>query len=199
MIPLYETDGRSTCPMGMPMCQNRLAVPFWSYAMELHPPARVIEIGSFNGAFAVALGLHARAIGARMITYDITPCGESIVPIGRAIGVEFRTASCWDVQAEIAELIRSPGLSMVLCDGGDKPRELEVFGAYLKPGDVLASHDYNATADDPERCPAPPEGPYWPWCEMRKFIGDPIAAKYGLEPFMQEHMNLAGWLAYRKP
>jgi hypothetical protein len=50
MIPLFNLDGNSTRPLGMAMCQNRLAVPTWSYAMEIHPPARVLEIGSYNGA-----------------------------------------------------------------------------------------------------------------------------------------------------
>jgi len=195
MIPLWESGPRSTYSMGMPMCQNRLAVPIWSYAIEEMRPDRVIEIGSYNGALATALGLTCKAIGAKMITYDINRPSEAIVPIGEALGVVFQVASCWDRQAEIGALIGSPGPSMVLCDGGDKPRELDTFARYLKTGDVIAAHDYDAVHEVDSSVPQA-ERP-WPFSEIVKAQGDEIAAMHNLEPWMQEHFDLAGWLVYR--
>lgn len=198
MIPLYEINGHSTSPMGMPMCQNRLAVPTWSYAMEVLPPARIVEIGSYNGALATALGLHARVIGAKVVTYDINAQSESIVPIGLALGVDFRVGSCWDRQVEIGELITSPGVSFVLCDGGDKPRELETFARYCKPGDVIAAHDFDMYGDTPEEMAPPQLQRPWPWSEVRARDGRRIAEAHGLSPWMQNYFDLAGWLVYRK-
>lgn len=196
MIPLFNLDGTSTSPLGMPMCQNRLAVPTWSYAMEVHPPARVLEIGSYNGALATALGLHCRAIGAEMHTYDLNPCDERIVPIGRALGVQFHTGSVWDAIREIGRLIASPGVTFVLCDGGDKPRELATFAPFCKPGDVIAAHDYDAVHERDPSVPQPER--FWPWTEIRKADGDRVAAAYGFDAWLQEHFDQAGWLCYRK-
>jgi hypothetical protein len=196
VIPLYETDGRSTCPMGMPMCQNRLAVPTWSYAMEVLPPQRVIEIGSYNGAFSIALGLHCCAINARMYTFDINEWSEQFAPIGKALGVTFQRASCWDIEAQIVRLIRADGPTFVLCDGGDKPRELATFARYLKPGDVIGAHDYNACA---YQDPVPPQNEQpWPWMEISREDGQRAAEANRLVPWLQEHFDLAGWLVFRK-
>lgn len=196
MIPLWNEAG-STRPMGMPMCQNRLAVPIWSYAMEVLPPRQIIEIGSYNGAFATALGLHARAIGASITTYDINPQAQEIVEIGQALGVRYRACDVWQALSEIALIIKHPGTTFILCDGGDKPRELDTFAGYAKPGDVIAAHDYDAVAERGDHHVPSLDRP-WPWCETRKADGDRIAAARGLVPWMQEHFDLAGWLAYQK-
>lgn len=197
MIPLVAPTGTSTCPFGFGMNQNRLAMPIWSYAMEMFPPARVVELGSYNGWSATVLGLHARAIGAQMITYDINACDERIVPIGRALDVIFRTANVWEVEQEIAELVAGPGRVFLLCDGGDKPRELRTFARYLKPGDVIAAHDFNAVAwENTGEVPTAPA--WWGYSEIFQRDGEPVAKEHGLIPFMQAHFDLAGWLAYQK-
>lgn len=197
MIPLFETGGTSTKPFGMPMCQNRLAVPTWSYAMEQLPPRQIIEIGSYNGAFATALGLHARAIGATMTTYDRDAQSEDIVPIGKLLGVQFRVGDVWAFEQEIAGIIRRPGTSFVLCDGGDKQRELAAFAAYLKPGDVIAAHDYDAAHEvDPTR---PTLERDWPWSEIKRQDAERALAPYpDMVPWLQRYFDCAGWIVYRK-
>ena len=196
LFPLYAIDGSGTHPLGLPMCQNRLAVPMWSYAMEVLPPARIIELGSYSGGFAIALGVHAYRIGARVISYERSRAPmQELAALGRFLGVVFRDqVDLWECETEIAELIAGPGTSYVLCDGGSKPRELAVFAQYLKPGDVIAAHDYDAGhalgVPDLERP--------WPWGEISKGDGDAVALVNDLEPWMQEHFDLTGWLAYRR-
>lgn len=208
MIPLYNAwytpDGvdengkvRPCRPLGLEMSQNRIAVPTWSYAMELVPPARILELGSAGGGFITALAVHAHQIGARVVTYDV--CQPNVrlndpqTGLARFLGVEFVVGDLWKAEAKIANLIRSPGTTYVLCDGGDKPRELATFAAYLKPGDVIAAHDY-----------VPDDGPqgdkvWWPCGEIKLEQGAAAAAKFGLEPFLQPYFDMAAWLAYRRP
>lgn len=178
------------------MCQNRLAVPTWSYGMEVLPPARVLELGTYGGGFITALAVHACMIGARVVTYDRMLPDERIAPLGTSLGVSFRQADIWESEHEIAELIAGSGTTYVLCDGGDKPRELAMFARYLKPGDVIAVHDYDAAHEiDPATVTS---RRWWPWGEVTQKVAAPIALANGLEPWMQEHFDLAGWLAYRK-
>lgn len=197
MIPLYNTDGNSTCPLGLAMCQNRLAVPTWSYAMEVAPPARIIELGTYSGGLTIALGLHAYNIGCKVWSYEKSKAPKSeYAALGKFLGITFRDeVDLWGCEAEIAGLIGEPGLTYVLCDGGDKPRELMAFAGYLKPGDVIAAHDYNHMAGFTENI----EMMAWPWGEVTREQGSVVAAEAGLEPWMQEHFDFAGWLAYRKP
>ena len=190
MIPLFEVAGKSTCPMGMPMSQNRLAVPTWSYAMEVLPPARIVELGTMNGGFTIALGLHAFHIGAKVTSYERSMApSEHFAALGKFLGINFRDqVDIWACEAEIAALIAQPGITYMLCDGGDKPRELATFAKYLKLGDVIASHDY---------CCAP-GSEFWPWGEITAAQGAAVADAHTLEPWLQNHFDMAGWLVYRK-
>jgi len=87
-------------------------------------------------------------------------------------------------RGEIAALIRESGTTYVLCDGGDKPRELAVFAKHLKPGDLIAAHDCGTE--------------YWPWREIKREQGDAIAKHESLTSWRQEAFDLAGWLVYRR-
>jgi hypothetical protein len=190
ILPVYDLIGPASAQFGIPQCQNRLAVPTWSYAMERYPPRRIIEIGTCNGGFTVALGLHAYRIGAHLVSYDVTPAPEeSLAPLGRFLGIEFRTASVWDVEAEIAGLIGAAGVSYVLCDGGDKRRELATFARYCKPGDVIAAHDYHVVGS---------QNAWWGWGEIDREDGTAVAAAHDLEPWLQDHFDTAAWLTYRR-
>ena len=192
MIPLYNTDGTAQSPLGFPMSQNRLAIPVWSYAMEIYPPARIIELGTNNGGFTTALAVHAWNIKARFVTYDLCEPNQKHSPLAKFLGVEFRVTDIWKAQAEIATNIALPGVTFMLCDGGNKALELEVFAKYLKPGDVIAAHDFWV----PE--PAG-DASYWPWREITLEQGEAVARTYGLERWMPEYFEMAGWLVYRKP
>ncbi len=193
-IPPYDLGVPVACsPLGLPMCQNRWAVPTWSYAMEVRPPARVVEIGTYSGGFACAIGLHASRIGARVVTYDVCLPDASLLGLAAHLGVEFRRGDVWELEGEIAALIAGPGVSFVLCDGGDKRRELDAFARYLKPGDVIAAHDY--AADDGTGY----ENRWWGWGEIWRHHGEAIARERGIVPWMQDHFDTAAWLAYERP
>lgn len=186
-IPPYDAVG-PTCPLGFPMQQNRHAVPTWSYAMECYPPTRIIEIGSYNGGFTTAIGVHAQQIGARVVSYDVAKAPHArLAALAQFLGIEFRTVDVWTLEKEIGQLIAGPGVTFVLCDGGNKRRELATFAQYLKPGDVIAAHDYVS-----------PGSVWWSWSEIRTEDGAAAVASHDLEPWLQEHFDIAGWLVFRR-
>ncbi len=197
-IPYYNTDGTSTCPLGFAMSQNRMAVPTWSHAFEIHPPRRVLELGTAGGGLTTALAVHAWNLEPRaeVHTWDLCRPNEKYAPLAAFLGVQFHVADIWESEAEIRRLIASPGVTYLLCDGGDKARELATFASSCKPGDIIAAHDYNAVH---ERDPSvPPSDRPWQWCEIRKAHGDVVAAANNLEPWRQEAFDDAGWMAFRK-
>lgn len=187
MIPLFEYEGKPWFPLGLPMSQNRMSIPTWSYAMEKYPPLRIIEIGTNAGGFTVALGIHASRIGAHIYTFDTAdgPDGQ-LNRLWNILPITYHKMNCFKAAGFIAGLIQAQGLTFVLCDGGDKPRELNLFAHYLKPGDVIAGHDYSVKEE------------YWPWREITLDQVQETVTAEKLEPFMQEHFDIAGWLAFRK-
>lgn len=48
----------------------------------------------------------------------------------------------------IKKLIEQDKRVLLLCDGGDKPKEVKQFGQLLKTGDVVMAHDYFKTRQD---------------------------------------------------
>jgi predicted O-methyltransferase YrrM len=196
LFPLYNVDGTSQKPLGFPMSQNRMAVPVWSYAMELLPPARIIELGTNNGGFTTALAMHAWNLKIPIITYDQSPPDERFSDLARQLGVQFQTGDIWRLAPIISDLIKQPGTTFLLCDGGDKQRELELFAPAMKPGDVIAAHDYDACHHmDPS---IPMNDRWWQWTEVFKAHGDEVANQNGLYSWMQEYFDVAGWLVYRR-
>jgi hypothetical protein len=197
-LPYYNIDGTSTCPLGFPMSQNRMAVPTWSHAFEIYPPARVLELGTAGGGFITALAVHAWNLEPRAAvhTWDLSQPNEKIAPLAAFLGVQFHVADIWESEAEIRQLIASPGVTYLLCDGGDKARELATFASSCKPGDVLAAHDYDAVHD---RDPSVPlsERP-WQWSEIRMAHGDTVATANDLEPWRQDAFDAAGWLVFKR-
>ena len=61
---------------------------------------------------------------------------------------------------------------------------------------VKTAHDFDAAHREDPKIPQL-ERP-WPWSEILASDGRAIAEKHGLEPWMQDVFDVAGWLVYRK-
>lgn len=45
----------------------------------------------------------------------------------------------------IGSIITAGGRTLLLCDGGDKPKEFSLYSPFLKTGDIIMAHDYADT------------------------------------------------------
>lgn len=190
MIPLFEYGGNSWLPLGLPMSQNRMSIPTWSYAMEMYPPSTIIELGSFSGGFTIALGVHAWNIGCKVHGFEIHACPHTkLKPLSDFLGVEFHTGDLFKDPDLVRRLVNGPGVTYLLCDNGNKKKEFNEFAGSLKHGDVIAAHDY---------CSGPEASEWWPWREIVKEDVAKSVAAYELEPWMQQHFDMAGWLVYKR-
>jgi hypothetical protein len=173
--------------MGFDMNQNRLAVPVWSYAFDLAEPQRVIELGSYNGGFTMALAFAGWTEGITLYSWDLMEAPkEEWRDLAKFLGVHFVRGDIWEPGHFnwIAKLIALPGKTFVLCDGGDKTREVKEFSKFLKPGDVIAAHDIMSEY----------------WLSTVEFFPDKIKEELApLELWLPDLFKIAGWVAYRKP
>lgn len=156
----------------------------WSYAFEKYSPQTIIEIGTGTGGFTNLLGIQAWNSGAFVHTFDIDPSPTNA--LSAILPIIFYREDCFGAEQKIAELINSPGRTYLLCDGGDKPREFNTFAKYLKPGDIIAAHDYFTDVE------------HWWWNEITNEDVAATVKEQKLEPFMVREFDKAGWLAFKK-
>ena len=97
-----------------------------------------IELGCHVGGLASALMGRSRFHPFRYIGYEIQ---SQIID-------DVVKESCTIFSKDIFENPKSvvdhadAGRTFIYCDNGDKVQEMEVFSKHLRPGDVIACHDY---------------------------------------------------------
>lgn len=186
-IPPYDKEGKCS-PLGFPMCQSRLAVPLWSYVMELYPPKQIVEIGSLNGGFTTAIGVHAWRIGCKVFSFDVCVApNQDWASLAKFLGIDFIQQDVFEFSSVVESLVKQRGVTFLLCDGGNKPKEFNIFAKFLRSGDIIAAHDYCAGGDKS-----------WPWSEIKKSDVAQTVKEQNLEPFMQEYFDEVGWMVYKK-
>lgn len=177
--------------LGFPMSQNRRAIPAWSYFFEIFSPRHVVEVGSSLGGMSCLLAIACRATSAHFLTLDIS---ERISPDTKRILADVAGRDGTFVQLDalseagkkmISNIVSREGRSAILCDGGNKTEEFRTFAAFLKPGDVIAAHDFGAK-------------PSWPWQEIRIEDVADVLEKQNLQRFMEDVFEDSGWLVCRK-
>ena len=129
-------------------------------ALAGHPVRCIIELGSGSGGLSMYLALQAKAHGAQFWTLDhfVTPAAAT--PLGAFLGLADRciTGDMWaaSLQDRLAALFADPANHplLLLCDGGNKPREFQTCVPQLQAGDIVCVHDFHNEFDLPD-IPAP--------------------------------------------
>jgi hypothetical protein len=103
-------------------------------------------------------------LGFDFHSYDIR---DSLrYPLARA---EHQVADVFTL--DLRPLIAGFGMTVLLCDGGDKRREFETFAPLLKPGDIIGAHDLHRGDQ------------YWGWSEITEADVQDTCGRHGLVPF----------------
>lgn len=143
----------------------------------------------------------------RFQTFDNVLRDKTAIAAIQHLGGDF---FLWDTLANEANISRiktkiaAGGPTLLLCDGGNKKRELELYGGALKPGDFVMLHDwaYNRTiaADNAAKGiwhshetmmhDEPGEG-------LQYGIYD-LLQRYGIEQVYADEFDRVAWFAGRK-
>lgn len=187
--PIYEKGAWQSEICGHRMQQNSLAYATWNWVLLDLRPARVVELGTGNGGFSKLIAKTCQAIGAGFATYNLRQSAQltkELAQLGaKAVQADLTNP---EVQYEIHQLCSQPGHTVLLCDNGDKVRELHEFSSSLKSGDLLAAHDYIAAPELRFR--------YWWWQEV--IPSDVVDLLDSFAPFHPEWFDRTAWLVLQR-
>jgi hypothetical protein len=135
--------------------------------------------------------LYCLARGARFVAYEIDG-SRADSEVFKRLGVDMRVGDVRHefVEAEIGAEMQREGVTVLLCDGGNKINEVRTFSDYLKPGDYVLAHDYAPDAATFER---DLKGRLWSWLEITDQHLQATIEHNRLEPVMPETLLAAAW------
>lgn len=170
--------------------QNKNFYPAFEKLFAQENIARVLEIGTATGGFIRAV---RDLTDAEIVTYDIAETkhrGEL-----EENNISVRVQSIFEDFDIVEDYISNEGQVLVLCDGGNKIKEFEVFSRILKSGDIIMAHDYSY---DENLYQAYIKNHVWRWCEIQyKDIALSVELN-NLEPIMTEEFQEAVWTCWKK-
>jgi len=177
--------------------QNPLAFEaFYKLLLKLKPK-RIIEMGTAIGGLTRYLNYMCKELNLKtsIISYEINENPDYVDM--REEGIDVRLENIFNIgwkkliNTEIIDIIQSDGTSLVLCDGGNKVSEFNIFSQYIKPGDVIMAHDY---AESIEVFNTKIKETYWNWHEISDIDIQDAVDSNNLIPFMQDIFTKAVWV-----
>jgi hypothetical protein len=124
---------------------------FFNFLKDVRP-SRILEVGTSLGGFTRFLNETCKNlnIDCDIVTYDIYDRQEYDVLVSEGINVIIENVFNEDytiLKEDVINFVQSPGVTIVLCDGGDKIREFNLISNFLKSGDYILAHDYAENSD----------------------------------------------------
>lgn len=197
-IDLENDNGLSSIDNHAAQQHHAVYEKFYSLLQETKP-SRILEIGTALGGFTAFLGLATKELGldTKIRSYDISdkPWYDEL----RTSGIDIFLADIFhnytSVDQDAIDFIRQPGLTMVLCDGGNKIHEFNLLGHYIKPNDIIMAHDYSEST---EYFYEHIKNKIWNWHEIKYQDISETCKKCNLIPFKQEELASVVWCCFMK-
>jgi len=156
----------------------------------------VIEIGSASGNLARWLSMLAINHGPdyQVHSFDVVEVADNSGHFANFhVGDVFDFSRSSGARTQVIDLIDSARRPLLLCDGGNKIREVNTFAPLLPPGGIVAVHDFALTRRDFEVRLRGQE--IWPCCEC--VLDDIVAAVGTWQPLYERTLPVA-WGMWRR-
>jgi len=146
-INLDENDGLSSF-MGLHAQQTDKVYEVFYNFLNKTKPKRILEIGTALGGFTQFLQWASNEIKhpIDILSYDIVEYDWYKDIIKTGIDIRIKNVfyeNYQNVDQEVIDFIQQDGLTLVLCDGGDKIREFNILAKHIKVDDFIMAHDYS--------------------------------------------------------
>tara|TARA_R110000772_G_scaffold246671_1_gene360388 strand:- start:79 stop:714 length:636 start_codon:yes stop_codon:yes gene_type:complete len=198
---LEESDSISSY-MGFSCQQNPYCFEEFYKLLESIKPSRILEIGTSLGGLTSYLKHVATEIGLSTVvrSYDIYELNW-YNELRDNDNVDIRVENIFEdnysklTDTEIIDFIQSDGITLILCDGGNKIEEFNLLSNYMKSSDVIMAHDY---AYNPDFFESEINKKYWNWHEISESDIAEAVERNNLSSFMQEGFTKAVWVCKNK-
>ena len=159
----------------------------------------IVEIGTCRGIFSIWL-YNNKKPDAKFTTYEIDPNWIQIPEKYKSL-IDIKIMDCFSPECteDIKSKIQAKGRSLLLCDGGHKNQEFNLYAQYLKPQDVIMLHDYTHNEQDHTEFNTIKSQYNWPHVPESSY--DQIAntvKEENLEPYMYEEFKNVLWGSFIK-
>lgn len=174
-------------------------------------PSRAVEIGTAGGGLTLCIRDIFNEIGlqdAPVRTFDVNPDQwreKALENKNIELHLENIFGPCDEEPINmvlsltkpelIVPFIQAPGITLVLCDGGNKRGEFNCLARYLKPGDIIMAHDYINNKNEFQDHYL---NKIWNWLEICDIDIQRHTEKYNLKPFWQDKFDKVVWVCKQK-
>ncbi len=139
-------------PLGVSSSVTWLDLGAIAHIMQFASIKTVLEIGVEHGGLSAWLMAYGRynAVAYRGVDITLNALQTQLGIVDRSAFVE-RDAWTADAVEDARQWLWSqPAPALIICDGGNKPKELHLYAALLREGDVMVGHDYHNEYGDRE-------------------------------------------------
>jgi predicted O-methyltransferase YrrM len=167
-------------------------LPF-SLLLENKKPNRILEIGTGDGGLTLFLRNKLNELGLSnsiIRSYDINSTMFDLPNLQTLKDNLFSYEYNLIRQDLISPFIKSEGITIVLCDGGNKIKEFNQIAKLLKDGDIIMAHDY---VYDYDLFTNHYLDKIWNWCEIQEKDIIDVCLEENLIDFMKEEFNSIVW------
>jgi 23S rRNA U2552 (ribose-2'-O)-methylase RlmE/FtsJ len=167
-VDLENNDGLSSF-MGLAAQQTHNVYQVFYDFLKYVRPKRILEIGTALGGFTQFLKVVSdeNELNIDILSYDIHEMNWYKDIISK--GIDVRVENVFDVEwksvkQDVIDFIQQDGVTIVLCDGGNKIGEFNILSNYIKQGDFIMAHDYG---ENKEVFEDKIKGKIWNWLEIQ--------------------------------
>jgi len=166
-VNIDKNDGLSSF-INMNSQQHHNVYEVFYNFLKKNKPKRILEIGTALGGFTKFLKFVSDELNLNIDirSYDIHSISWYKDMIEKGIDVRIENVfleNYQKVKQEVIDYIQKDGISLVLCDGGNKVGEFNILSNYIKVGDYIMAHDYTDTRESfDEKI----RGKIWNWHEI---------------------------------
>lgn len=146
-------------PIGVSCSLTWLDLGAIAHILQIAQIRLVVEIGVEHGGLAAYLEAYGYFTGCAYKGIDITLNALHTKVREDMAERQIEQHDAWSaatVDRVGAWVAASAGPALLICDGGDKPKELHLYAPLLRPGDVLIGHDYGNEYTDAALATMPP-------------------------------------------